>query len=958
MVDKQITVSFWLRYQNIVVGAVASSSGRFGEIVIEGTTATATKVYSYPRFATPTTTTEVAYIAGTNTVWAKYSATFKLSLPATATKLSKISFKHGLENCTGEFWTTGIMIETGNKASDWSHSPLDLQERLNSVEFKITDSEILSTVTSSDDYIALKAQSSTTAGAITSKVSQTEVNVSIANDKQIRDTRTTNELPSYYWTNFPRQTIEEFKTKAVIGVTGGSATYGNLTTETPWSDSSGGAIKQTFASADGTFERRGTSTTVWTAWVQIEDTVGSQAKINAFNTSTVVPLATRVSTAETKITPSAIVSTVTQSTDYVGLVGRMDTAETKITPTAITNTVTSSTTYINAMGAKVATNAIISSINQTAEAIKISATKIDITGAVTFSSFDTSTKGILSNSNGAIINDNPNFLDWTGTNPAGYSQTAVTGLTKVASGNGMGNAVQFAVTAGTNSYLTPTVITTHPYYQYLVVDFIFNLTSGTIGGAGVMVRYNATSLIDNNIPISSAMGTPVLNKWYTVTKVIKVASATPTAGFTGYSVFPMGAFTALGAITTKTIQFDSLKIRPASEQEINAYETGINVTTNATKWNTASTDATASLTKISDMSNDAILSPTEKTTVKKEFEIIVGEKIPLETQATTYEITTEKTAYTDAHLALSNYINPLLVSMTSNSAIVGVTFRNHFKTYYVAKVNLIKKITDITGSWKKTGKTTIDGGKIEADSVTATQISVTSLDALSANLGTMTAGKIQTLQIAGGVSNQIVFGDSIVNFEGRIDYTGDSLRFQSDASTYLKVNKAGASGTATTDVTPQSIYQMYLAGSPAIAFGIDDSIYKHRMIGGGTARLKFLNSSTDGIQVRNALDTGYVDVYANNFTMIGKGDSVGENQIASGSVSVTPVANTYTSVNVSFGKSLRTIPHVTATAATTVPGTPGVAEVTVSNVTVSGCTLWIMRSNTVATIINYVALGL
>ncbi len=68
---------------------------------------------------------------------------------------------------------------------------------------------------------------------------------------------------------------------------------------------------------------------------------------------------------------------------------RMNTAEQQITDTAIVSTVRSSTYYKNDLGAKVSTNAIISSINQTAESIKISASKINLTGYVTMTNLST-----------------------------------------------------------------------------------------------------------------------------------------------------------------------------------------------------------------------------------------------------------------------------------------------------------------------------------------------------------------------------------------------------------------------------------------------------------------------------------------------------------------------------------------------------------------------------------------
>lgn len=47
-------------------------------------------------------------------------------------------------------------------------------------------------------------------------------------------------------------------------------------------------------------------------------------------------------------------------------------------------------------------------------------------------------------------------------------------------------------------------------------------------------------------------------------------------------------------------------------------------------------------------------------------------------------------------------------------------------------------------AWKKSGKTTIDGGQIETDTVTALQINVATLSAIAANVGTLTAGVIRS----------------------------------------------------------------------------------------------------------------------------------------------------------------------------------------------------------------------
>jgi hypothetical protein len=119
----------------------------------------------------------------------------------------------------------------------------------------------------------------------------------------------------------------------------------------------------------------------------------------------------------------------------------------------------------------------------------------------------------------------------------------------------------------------------------------------------------------------------------------------------------------------------------------------------------AKIDANTANSLLADISNDNKLTPVEKQDVKKEWDIIVGEKPIIEAQANTYGITTEKTNYVNAYNALNTYITPLLSNLNSTSDIVGTTFRANFKAYYDAKTALLKKISD-------TPKTIIDNIKI------------------------------------------------------------------------------------------------------------------------------------------------------------------------------------------------------------------------------------------------------
>ena len=88
---------------------------------------------------------------------------------------------------------------------------------------------------------------------------------------------------------------------------------------------------------------------------------------------------------------SGEISLKVNKTDYDALARRVSMAEYKITDNAIISTVTSSQTYINDLGEKVSTGEVISSINQSAEAITINANKINIEGAITAINNNTST---------------------------------------------------------------------------------------------------------------------------------------------------------------------------------------------------------------------------------------------------------------------------------------------------------------------------------------------------------------------------------------------------------------------------------------------------------------------------------------------------------------------------------------------------------------------------------------
>ena len=117
----------------------------------------------------------------------------------------------------------------------------------------------------------------------------------------------------------------------------------------------------------------------------------------------------QVSTIETNLSgiTSRVGTVESKTTTLEGKVSsqetRLKTAEQKITDSAIISTVTSSTTYKNDLNGKVSTNKIISSINQTAETIKIQASKIQLEGTTTIAG-SSGDKIRINNSDYEILN--------------------------------------------------------------------------------------------------------------------------------------------------------------------------------------------------------------------------------------------------------------------------------------------------------------------------------------------------------------------------------------------------------------------------------------------------------------------------------------------------------------------------------------------------------------------------
>jgi len=105
----------------------------------------------------------------------------------------------------------------------------------------------------------------------------------------------------------------------------------------------------------------------------------------------------------------------------------------------------------------------------------------------------------------------------------------------------------------------------------------------------------------------------------------------------------------------------------------------------------------SAMTGINAASSDNVLSSGEKSTVIRDYAVITGEQSGIDTQATAYAITTEKTAYDAAITALTTYLATLTTptlwnDVTGSTTIDGPTFRTKFANVYTAKQTLVDAI--------------------------------------------------------------------------------------------------------------------------------------------------------------------------------------------------------------------------------------------------------------------------
>lgn len=227
-----------------------------------------------------------------------------------------------------------------------------------------------------------------------------------------------------------------------------------------------------------------------------------------------------------------------------------------------------------------------------------------------------------------------------------------------------------------------------------------------VGSTSSYLRWDGTTLEATGIVIKNSSGQTILSTNLTSADLLNssiVLNSNGTLsgggggsvtlngiGFTGDTNATYGATSAqvTSIITAQTTANTAITNAATAQTAAN------NAASAASTAQTAANTANSALTNLA---SDNILSPLEKPSVVQDYNVIVGEQAGIDAQANVYGITTEKTSYDNAVIALSSYLSTLSGWNTipgSDVTIVGTTFRTKFSDVYTTRQALLNKITD------------------------------------------------------------------------------------------------------------------------------------------------------------------------------------------------------------------------------------------------------------------------
>jgi len=236
----------------------------------------------------------------------------------------------------------------------------------------------------------------------------------------------------------------------------------------------------------------------------------------------------------------------------------------------------------------------------------------------------------------------------------------------------------------------------------------------------------------------------------------------------------------------------------AAQSSANAAQTTAN--TAVSDAATAQTAANTANTALANIASDNILSPSEKPSVVQDYGVITSEQAGIDAQATTYAITTEKTAYDNAVSALTSYLGTLTEWNTipgSDVTIVGTTFRAKFSDVYTARQALLNAIS-------AKAKTLADAAQAQANTgvTNAAAAQTTANTAVSDAATAQTAANTANTALANIASDNILSPSekpSVVQDYGVI--TSEQAGIDAQATTYTITTEKTAYDNAVAALT-------------------------------------------------------------------------------------------------------------------------------------------------------------
>lgn len=199
----------------------------------------------------------------------------------------------------------GVNTSQGNSITSLNNSVTGINGTLAGKADSSALATLANRVTATENSLTSQGSSVT---SLTSSVT------GLLKDIEVTDTRSTNQPPSWYWANYPKRIVREFKQASVLGLTG-MGTYVSLESYVYYSDATGGPIIQIARGLDSklTAERRSSSTSAWGAFTQDIKTL-SDGLANKAEASALTSLDTKVTTIDGKVTTQATSLTTLQTT--------------------------------------------------------------------------------------------------------------------------------------------------------------------------------------------------------------------------------------------------------------------------------------------------------------------------------------------------------------------------------------------------------------------------------------------------------------------------------------------------------------------------------------------------------------------------------------------------------------------------------------------------------------------